>query len=118
MGRVGTLGGSSRCAPRRVGTGWARGAGWGSGFADAGLDGQAVEGTDGIPPIRRGGALRAWGRQVRGWRVALCKGQGVIGSALEGGDGDFGDPAEVWGWGSGSEVGVGALGGGGEGLHR
>jgi len=48
-------------------------------LADVGFDGQAVEWTDVIPPVRRGGALRGCFRQVRAERVALTKASGLYG---------------------------------------
>ena len=46
-------------------------------LADAGFDGREVEWTDGVPPVRRGGALRAWCRVLRGELVARAKESGL-----------------------------------------
>ena len=48
-------------------------------LADAGFDGREVEWTDGVPPVRRGGALRAWCRVLRGELVARTKASGLYG---------------------------------------
>ena len=48
-------------------------------MADAGFDGREVEWTDGVPPIRRGGRLRAWWCVLRAEIVARVKASGLYG---------------------------------------
>jgi len=48
-------------------------------LADAGLDGRGGEGTDGVPPVRRGGRLRAWSRVMRAELVERAKASGLYG---------------------------------------
>ena len=48
-------------------------------LADAGFDGREVEWTDGVLFVRRGGALRAWCRVLRGELVARTKASGLYG---------------------------------------
>ena len=46
-------------------------------LADAGFDGRDVAWTDVVPPIRRGGRLRAWSRVLRAEIVARVKASGL-----------------------------------------
>jgi hypothetical protein len=48
-------------------------------MADAGFDGRDVEWTDVVPPIRRGGRLRAWSRVMRAELVERAKARGLYG---------------------------------------
>jgi hypothetical protein len=48
-------------------------------LADAGFDGRDVEWTDVVPPIRRGGRLRAWSRVLRAEIVERVKASGLYG---------------------------------------
>jgi hypothetical protein len=48
-------------------------------LADAGFDGRDVEWTDVVPPIRRGGRLRAWSRVMRAELVERAKASGLYG---------------------------------------
>jgi len=48
-------------------------------LADAGFDGRDGEWTDVVPPIRRGGRLRAWSRVMRAAIVARVKASGLYG---------------------------------------
>jgi hypothetical protein len=48
-------------------------------LADAGFDGRDVEWTDVVPPIRRGGRLRAWSRVMRAALVERAKASGLYG---------------------------------------
>jgi hypothetical protein len=48
-------------------------------LADAGFDGRDVEWTDVVPPIRRGGRLRAWSRVLRAELVERAKASGLYG---------------------------------------
>jgi hypothetical protein len=48
-------------------------------LADAGVDGRDVDWTDVVPPIRRGGRLRAWSRVLRAEIVARVKASGLYG---------------------------------------
>jgi hypothetical protein len=48
-------------------------------LADAGFDGRDVEWTDVVPPIRRGGRLRAWSRVLRAALVERAKASGLYG---------------------------------------
>ena len=48
-------------------------------LADAGLDGREVAWTDGVPPVRRGGRLRAWLRVMRAELVERAKASGLYG---------------------------------------
>ncbi|MCX7687690.1 MAG: transposase [Fimbriimonadales bacterium] len=47
--------------------------------ADKGFDGQTVEWTDGIPPIRRGKRLRSFVRQLRAELVERLRAAGIYG---------------------------------------
>ena len=46
-------------------------------LADAGFDGRDGEWTDVVPPIRRGGRLRAWSRVLRAALVERAKASGL-----------------------------------------
>jgi hypothetical protein len=48
-------------------------------LADAGFDGRDGEWTDVVPPIRRGGRLRAWSRVLRAELVERAKASGLYG---------------------------------------
>jgi hypothetical protein len=48
-------------------------------LADAGFDGRDVAWTDGVPPVRRGGRLRAWSRVLRAEIVARVRASGLYG---------------------------------------
>ena len=48
-------------------------------LADAGFDGRDVEWTGVVPPIRRGGRLRAWSRVLRAALVERAKASGLYG---------------------------------------
>jgi len=48
-------------------------------LADAGFDGREVVWTDVVPPIRRGGRLRAWSRVLRAELVERAKASGLYG---------------------------------------
>ena len=48
-------------------------------LADAGFDGRDVEWTGVVPPIRRGGRLRAWSRVLRAELVERAKASGLYG---------------------------------------
>jgi len=48
-------------------------------LADAGFDGRDVAWTDVVPPIRRGGRLRAWSRVLRAAIVARVQASGLYG---------------------------------------
>jgi len=65
-----------RAQARRYGIRKGRSARFGL-LADAGLDGRDVEWTDGVPPVRRGGRLRAWLRVMRAELVERAKASGL-----------------------------------------
>jgi hypothetical protein len=48
-------------------------------LADAGFDGRDVDWTDVVPPVRRGGRLRAWWRVMRAALVERAKASGLYG---------------------------------------
>jgi hypothetical protein len=67
-------------------------------LADAGFDGRDVEWTDVVPPIRRGGSVAGVVARVACGVGGTREGEWLVWSALEGGDGDFCNQAQVWGW--------------------
>ena len=58
----------TRCVPRGVGC-----------WRMQGLEGRDVAWTDVVPPIRRGGRLRAWSRVLRAELVERAKASGLYG---------------------------------------